>query len=339
MSSPFRLSLVGLTPVESSLLEALFVPSWNRGTGYELVSRAQQAELVVADADNRRLVRSLVRGRQEGKLSAQVLLIGDSDAGTGWPWLPRPIQLHAVMELVTQFNPRADEAIPHDRASADTIELDDPPDFEATREERYRGTSGFAASRSSEPLGRPHPPGDSSLLMWRDPPPPTRPVGSSQFPSPPSQESRDSLFADSVFNDSYFPDRNPMSSMQTGESILLVGSQRLASSSLAKALRQFGYRVDFAADLPQAAIELTARAYHFLFLDAPSLGRKVLPACLSLRRIRSHPPHLVVVADTGCLQQYMAKLVGCDAWMIKPLKRKALKHYLNSRSSPGFGAR
>ena len=96
MSMPQPLALVGFPPNELSAFNALFRLAARSGPGYVMVEHAQQAHVVVANADDVDAVRRLWSAQP----SARVLLIGQSDAGTGWPVQPRPIQLLAVLEAV-----------------------------------------------------------------------------------------------------------------------------------------------------------------------------------------------------------------------------------------------
>ena len=105
MYHPCRLALVGLPSEERKLLQGLFLEDLQRGNGYELVGDLEQADLIIANADDVSAVRSL----QSQKLLAEIFLIGESDAGTGWPVLNRPIRLRAVMEAVSQVTPRQRE--------------------------------------------------------------------------------------------------------------------------------------------------------------------------------------------------------------------------------------
>jgi len=93
MYHPCRLALVGLPPAERTLLEDLFLQDLQRGNGYALVGDLEQADLIITNADDVHGVRTL----QTRRLPAVVLLIGESDAGTGWPVLSRPIRLRAVI--------------------------------------------------------------------------------------------------------------------------------------------------------------------------------------------------------------------------------------------------
>jgi CheY-like chemotaxis protein len=154
MNYPCRLALVGLPPDERKLLQGLFLEDLQRGHGYELVADLEQADLVIANADDVSAVRSL----QSQKLQAEIFLIGESDAGTGWPVLNRPIRLRAVMEAVSQVTPRQREM---DSLSPETRASDLGPAFEATMpfaplDMAYRpGARGDAGFTGQEDADRP----------------------------------------------------------------------------------------------------------------------------------------------------------------------------------------
>lgn len=96
MSMPQPLALVGFPPNEISAFSALFRLAARSGPGYVMVAHAREADVIIANADDADAVRQLWRTQPQ----ARVLLIGQSDAGTGWLVQPRPIQLLAVLEAV-----------------------------------------------------------------------------------------------------------------------------------------------------------------------------------------------------------------------------------------------
>jgi CheY-like chemotaxis protein len=115
--------------------------------------------------------------------------------------------------------------------------------------------------------------------------------------------------------------------------ILLVGAARLAESSLIRALRGFGYPVDYVEDGEAARSRLATQAYGFAFLDDVSLGRQTVPLCRALRKraraLGQQQLRVVVIARKGGpLRRLWARMTGCDAWMTLPLDRKRLGQYL-----------
>jgi CheY-like chemotaxis protein len=102
MSLVFRFALLGLPPVDSTLIESLFRQGLSGGAACDRVHELDQADLIIVNADDGNTVRAL---RARG-LPVPVLLIGDSDAGTGWPVVSRPVQLRAIMQAASQLAPQ-----------------------------------------------------------------------------------------------------------------------------------------------------------------------------------------------------------------------------------------
>jgi hypothetical protein len=159
MSRPRPIALTGLSPTEQILLEgALFKPSSNQLPGALQVHDLAQAELIIANADDPAVVREL----QTRALPAHVLLLGASDAGTGWPVVARPLRLHAVLEAA-----RRALAPPPDPDDEDDTDVparttgwrrrfkEEPPNFMATQPfmavELPAAKSGFESTRQFAP--------------------------------------------------------------------------------------------------------------------------------------------------------------------------------------------
>jgi CheY-like chemotaxis protein len=187
-----------------------------------------------------------------------------------------------------------------------------------------------ATPTPTQPLG-------SDGLMWHDdlvlPTPSMRgdlqPLPSE--PAPPAQPMPAAPAAHSVGVSA----PAPVAPALSRESILLVGAAKLADGGLMRALLKFGYQVDCVLDEAAARERLAQRVHRFVFLDAASLGRSTNAVCRALRRhgreLR-HLPHLVVVSKQDqLLRRWLAKLAGCDAWMVMPLRKSELRSYLLSR--------
>jgi CheY-like chemotaxis protein len=120
--------------------------------------------------------------------------------------------------------------------------------------------------------------------------------------------------------------------------ILLVGSSHLADGSLMRALLRLGYQVDCAQDVDEVLGRLEQHQHRFVFLDASSLGKRTNEVCRAVRkwgRNAKRPPHVVVVDyQDGLLRRWLAKLAGCDGWMMMPFRRRDLQSYLEKRLNP-----
>ncbi|WHZ09819.1 MAG: hypothetical protein OJF60_000258 [Burkholderiaceae bacterium] len=98
MNSPLSLALLGFPPNELAAFNALFRIAARHGPGVAMVEHGAEADVVLANADDAALLQRLRAERP-----AQVLLIGSSDDGTGWPVLARPIQLLEVLNTVQRL--------------------------------------------------------------------------------------------------------------------------------------------------------------------------------------------------------------------------------------------
>ena len=183
MPSAFRVALVGLAPGERSLVEAAFSLPGPDGARHEMVHDPARANLIILDAEDTRAVHHF---RARG-LAAPVLLIGQDDAHTGWPAIPRPIERHALLGEAARL------------LSGAPADLEAPPlapAFQATvpfaplEMQRLRGAAdGFDETRSfqeTRPFERPAPGAPEprragsarpvvhesidarSVLLWRD---------------------------------------------------------------------------------------------------------------------------------------------------------------------------
>lgn len=91
-----RLALLGLPPSDRHLIETLLLGS-AKESGYVVVHELEEADLIICNADDGQVVRKL----QLRNLNAPVLLIGERDAGSGWPVLPRPLSSQALVAAMS----------------------------------------------------------------------------------------------------------------------------------------------------------------------------------------------------------------------------------------------
>lgn len=348
MSRPIPVALSGLSATEQVLLEgALFSPGSVQLPGAVLVRDLAQAELIIANASDLAAVRAL----QERALAARVLLLGRSDAGTGWPVVQRPLRLHAVLEAARRLLAPSGESSRLDQL---------PTGFAATvpfMVQPEPGEDGFEATcqfDATQPL--------SSVPTRGAVVAPPRRVNHevpSVVPSDWEEEQAEwkrevagrsrsvtpqAVVAAAAASDvpvAASPAR-PVPAQLTGKSaapvgaehILVVGLPGTAVSGLLKTLQSSGFAVDVAADRTAVFTQLLQRSYRFVFLIEFSLGTQTIELCSGIRKssgLSGPALRLVIVAShRGVLSRLRAWLAGCNAWMAIPLDRKKLLHYLRS---------
>jgi CheY-like chemotaxis protein len=423
MSFVCHVALLGLSPVDRTLIETLLRQDLASGVAGELVHDLHQADLIIANADDA----NTVHGLHARKLPAPVVLIGDTDAGTGWPVIARPIEPQRILQAIKRLTPAPGRAMnrvvppspsPSPRASGFEATVPFAPlemagrsggagntSFEVTQPFERSAAGSLAAHAPGPRRQMQHEPIDArSVLMWRDAqvnPPVSAPVAAAvgespvprltpsdgavteaasfvapardfpafagfettrdadhpelaqvpgnwrdlarqqaraahvpEQPAPPESENLSSSFADPADQPTLPPGIAAAGPVQA---ILLVGEERLAESSLIRALRGFGYQVDYVPDGDVALSRLASQDYGFVFLDAVSMRRQTLPVCRALRKraraLGQQRLHIVVIAKKGeLLRRLLARVAGCDAWMTLPLERKRLGQFLRSRA-------
>ncbi|MEZ5645993.1 MAG: hypothetical protein R3E94_03125 [Burkholderiaceae bacterium] len=99
METAYTIALVGFAQGESSTLEAFFRMAARRPPAYRVQDEVIDAQVLIVNSDNRQAV-NLV---QHAQLPGRVLLIGCSDAGTGWPLQTKPVKLASVLAALDQL--------------------------------------------------------------------------------------------------------------------------------------------------------------------------------------------------------------------------------------------
>ncbi len=93
MAGSYTVALVGFPQNESTTFESFFRLAARRPPSYVVQDEVMDAQILVVNADNLQAVHLV----QHADLPGKVLLIGNSDGGTGWPLQRKPVKLVAVL--------------------------------------------------------------------------------------------------------------------------------------------------------------------------------------------------------------------------------------------------
>ncbi|OOG53479.1 hypothetical protein B0E49_10645 [Polaromonas sp. C04] len=333
MSMPQPLALVGFPPNEVSAFNALFRLAARSGPGYVMVEHVQQAHIVVVNADDIDAVRRLWSSQP----GARVLLIGQSDAGTGWPVQPRPIQLLAVLEAVRSLGAPAPEqhsrpagfapTMPFEPSTRPAAAYDGEPLPGRTSDLR----PAFAATEPFAPLEMPRAAPDSSGFQ------PTQPYvpGDELLATPAAGVPAAAAPADAIDPASIalwrearrvnspsapvaaepppVPARSEvhqpaadridpaMSASPWGDDVLVVDGGDLSRRTLERHLQQHGFRADPVRSGAEAVRQLATRSYRLVFVNEPVADMSVYQACRTVRRQKNangtRPAVLLVLSN------------------------------------------
>jgi CheY-like chemotaxis protein len=96
MVAAYSVALVGFTQAESATFESFFRMAARRPPSYTVQDEVMDAQILIVNADNTQALH-LVR---YAELPGKILLIGQSDGGTGWPLQLKPVKLVSVLNAL-----------------------------------------------------------------------------------------------------------------------------------------------------------------------------------------------------------------------------------------------
>lgn len=93
MGAAYTLALVGFAEAESATFESFFRLAARRPPAYRVQDEVMDAQLLIVNADNLQALHLV----QYAELPGKVLLVGNTDGGTGWALQRKPIKLVSVL--------------------------------------------------------------------------------------------------------------------------------------------------------------------------------------------------------------------------------------------------
>ena len=96
MVAAYSVALVGFTQAESATFESFFRMAARRPPSYTVQDEVMDAQILIVNADNTQALH-LVR---YAELPGKILLVGQSDGGTGWPLQLKPVKLVSVLNAL-----------------------------------------------------------------------------------------------------------------------------------------------------------------------------------------------------------------------------------------------
>ncbi|MDO5624757.1 MAG: hypothetical protein Q4G71_08720 [Pseudomonadota bacterium] len=338
-----RYALVGLTPSERSLLDALFA---QEGEQLRRVNRTQDAHLLLVNGDDRATIE---RVRAENP-AALLVLVGQ----------PPTAARHALAHLPVMRRPLSVAG-----AVAVLGTLDWPDGAQSAASTGFDHTFGTSTYPPSEPLPPPAAPAPPRPEAMRAPAAAasvasavvaagdSAPFAPTTASAPISTQPPPALAAPAA--------RVPMSARHTwavsepvpvapaiarrampepppsvpGDmwaeppaDVLVVSLRPLPeASTLPRGLRRMGCSVRVMGSVREALAEIRRGTARFVFLDHASLGDQLLPLARAVnvgRAVPGQAPYLVVVAHGGSVfDRLRARMTSCT-WMSVPLNRERL---------------
>ncbi len=332
MSTPHKIALVGFSSFERATFESFFRLAARRPPGYVLVVEPEQANLAVVNADDANVLQSVIAQ----KPCVHVMLIGNSDGGTGWATQKRPLNLMKVLttvELMLNGAPTvAAPAVPRPLASASASAVTAPASSSATP------TPTPALPRAAVP---PVPTYRTPATTPAVPAPRTAVAPATvSKPAPTAAPARavrnDVRLGSGDFTNSR--DENPVlggatrpmtvDDDQNVDHILVVDDSDIALKFMRNRLTRFGFRTDLVNSGEEALGRMNVRPYKFVFLDVMMEGLDGYQTCRAIKQRKyseGKPPVVVMLTSRGgTIDKIRGTLAGCDAYLTKPLNERDL---------------
>jgi two-component system, cell cycle response regulator len=293
---------IGFSSFEKSTIETFFRLAGRRAPHWGLTARSSEARVILFNATSLQDIesfRSLVATWQK------VIVVGDSDYGTGWPVLPRPIKLTAILGLL--------DAI----AKESEVKVANSTPVSELAASKPNATDVFASVTAK--VAKPEP--IAAVVVQRVESSPAL-VSLNEAPSfvPSSQKSGEQ---------GNLPVGNVNAPIG---SVLIVDDSDIALKYMQNRLRHFGYESDMARSGDEALAMVASKSYQFVFLDVMMQGLDGYQTCRAIKnnKARRGPPPIVVMLTSrgGTIDKIRGTMAGCDAYMTKPLNEKQLTSVL-----------
>ena len=332
MSTPHKIALVGFSSFERATFESFFRLAARRPPGYVLVVEPAQANLAVVNADDASILQSVIAH----KPCAHVMLIGNTDGGTGWATQKRPLNLMKVLTTVEQLlngapataAPTAAASLAAPRLQASAIPAPAPALTAPTPTLPRATQQPVLADRmaASSPAAQ----------MPRTAVAPAT-VSKPTSVAPPVRATRsDVRLGSGDFSNSR--DENPVlggatrpmsiDDDQNVDHILVVDDSDIALKFMRNRLTRFGFRTDLVNSGEEALGRMNVRPYKFVFLDVMMEGLDGYQTCRAIKQRKyseGKPPVVVMLTSRGgTIDKIRGTLAGCDAYLTKPLNERDL---------------
>jgi two-component system cell cycle response regulator len=300
----YNILLVGFSDYEKSTIETFFRLAGKRAPHWRLTQRSNEARVVLLNAT---LKQDLDRHISSIASWQKVIIVGSSDYGSGWPILPRPIKLTAILTLLDNLIEFKASEIPKSAPSIASPVIVNPNITDV-----FAGlTSGVSTVAVTA--------GRSATVV-------TKVQDAVKVASVPLNEAP-SFLASSSAGDQ-ISTSNPINPVTDMRRVLIVDDSDIALKYMQNRLRHFSYECDMVHSGEEALAMVATHTYQFVFLDVMMAGLDGYQTCKAIKnnKARRGPAPVVVMLTSkgGTIDKIRGSMAGCDAYLTKPINDKKL---------------
>ena len=365
----FKVLPLGFSAFEKSTVETFFRLAARRAPFWEVTERFEEASVVLLNGLTRQDVDALSRKLGAGQ---RVVIVGASDFASGWPVLPRPLRLTALLtclgafvspvELVSQ----AALPVANPSGSADHSRLAAPASALVPTMPSGAPTALIPVPATAPVLTTLQPApaitvnsvtGDSVAIgRFQAPvkPPLATPLqsvplagaafrigGAAIAPMPsvvpvPAAQVKVASVASRTIDVTALATSTGVAAVTSARNVLIVDDSDVALKFMQSRLRHFGYE-SLLARSGEEALNMTERQdFQFVFLDVMMAGLDGYQTCRAIKmnkgRRATVPVIVMLTSRGGTIDKIRGSMSGCDAYLTKPLNEQQLGMVLTQHS-------
>jgi CheY-like chemotaxis protein len=333
----YTVALVGFSQAESSTFESFLRLAARRPPGYRVQDEVIDAQILVVNADNAQALH-LVR---YADLPGKVLLVGNTDGGTGWPLQRKPVRLVSVLAALDGIVGVTSASAPAKKRSGNSGYQPAEP-YQASQLQGLDASMRRAGSRRgadtefppTRPMLRETAPAPAQTPRTAARPPAaaaragvmrmTDFGGLDDLPSPPAPAAKSTRAPRSRLS----ADKNAtaMAELPRGD-MLLVAESLVEGRILLKRFKKYGLSVDWSREAPQALVMLKAHHYRLVVIDRLKGEPDAYQICRSAKQTKGPKgaPVVIMFAPTaGSMDRMKAGLAGSDAYLSRSITEAEL---------------
>ncbi len=333
MAGAFTVALVGFSESESSTFESFFRLAARRPPAYHVQDEVLDAQILIVNSDNAQAVH-LVR---QAELSGRTLLVGHSDAGTGWPLQRKPVKLVGVLAALDELVGVRQRAAPVAHKPPVAIAQGADRSFAATvpHVSVQAPLTPRASTRKRSPNSQFLPTRPMVRPLRNTPPPPQAPVvrvekrapsvGVEKTVAPRSGVMGVTDFGGLDVVPATIARRNPPTAKAPSAPVVKRGDLLLVAESLVegrilhKRFSRYGLRIDWSREASQALALLKEHPYKLVAIDRLKGEPDAYSVCRSVKQRKlpngKSPVVLIFASAAGSMDRIKAGLAGCDAYL------------------------
>lgn len=347
MGAAYTVALVGFAESESSTFESFFRLAARRPPAYRVQDEVMDAQLLIVNADNLQALHLV----QYAELPGKVLLVGNSDGGTGWPLQRKPLKLVSLLAELDRLVGVAPKAVSVPAAGSRPVAAaHQPVSVRHGADRGFAATEPLANAQVPLPASQPMEPVAAPRRRSADTEfPATRPMVRSAMsvpvarPSPPVPDRPDPQATRQAGRPGVMrltdfggldelpapPPSAPPQRMSAGQptpppvvprgDMLLVAESLVEGRILHKRFKRYGLNIDWSREGKQALVMMQSHAYRLVAVDRLSGEPDAYQVCRAAKQTRQangQPPVVVLFSPSaGSMDRIKAGLAGSDAYL------------------------